>query len=125
VLKTVQANLVPLEDDADGALAGTAQAKLGMSGHVLRQVVDTPVGLPGSRRINLGWFLAGQHEQSSLDVSVVQTWRWALGMVREAIQALLGEPMAPRKGDAHGQTHLLRNGGVGLIGGARRMISAR
>src|SRR3984893_14552707 len=37
VSKTVQANLVPLEDDADGALAGTAQAKLGVAGHVLRQ----------------------------------------------------------------------------------------
>src|ERR1700738_4780193 len=34
VSKTVQANLVPLENDADGALAGTAQAKLGMSGHI-------------------------------------------------------------------------------------------
>src|SRR5438874_12558423 len=49
VSKTVQANLVPLEDDADGALAGTTQAELGMGGHVLRQVVDTPVGLPSSR----------------------------------------------------------------------------
>src|SRR5579859_7734526 len=117
VLKTVQANLVTLENDADGALAGMAQAEFGMSGHVLRQVVDAPVGLPGSRRINLGRLLAGQHEQSSLDVSVVQTWRWALGMVLEAIQALLGEPMAPHKDGAHRQSHLLRNGRVGLIGG--------
>src|SRR5256886_10493764 len=68
VLKTVQANLVPLENDADGALAGTTQAELGMGGHIPRQVFDTPVGLPGSRRINLGRFLAGQHEQSSLDI---------------------------------------------------------
>ncbi len=41
VLKTVQANLVTLENDADGALAGPAQAKLGMGGHVLRQVAYT------------------------------------------------------------------------------------
>jgi len=37
-VKTVQANLVALEDDADGALARLAQADLGMSCHVLRQV---------------------------------------------------------------------------------------
>src|SRR5713101_1418257 len=66
VSKTVQANLVPLENDANGALAGAAQAEFGMGGHVLRQVVDTPVGLPGSRRINFRWFLAGQHQESSL-----------------------------------------------------------
>ena len=58
VSKTVQANLVPLEDDADGALAGMAQTQFGMGGHILRQVVDAPVGLPGSRRIDLGRFLA-------------------------------------------------------------------
>src|ERR1700730_2036483 len=62
VSKTVQANLVPLEDDADGALAGTTQAELWMGGHILRQVVDTPVCLPGSRRVDLGRFLAGQHQ---------------------------------------------------------------
>src|SRR6266853_6786032 len=95
VSKTVQANLVPLEDDADRALAGMAQAELGMGGQVLRQVVDTPVGLPGSRRINLGRFLAGQDQESSLDVGVVLArWR-ALWMVFEAVQALLGEAMAP------------------------------
>src|SRR5436309_11521827 len=35
VSKTVQSNLVPLETDADGALAGAAQAKRGLGGHVL------------------------------------------------------------------------------------------
>src|SRR6266568_8706333 len=54
VSKTVQANLVPLEDDADGALARTTQAQFGVGGHVLRQVFDAPVGLPGPRRIDLG-----------------------------------------------------------------------
>src|SRR5438128_2337440 len=67
VSKAVQANLVPLEDDSDGALAGTAQAEFRMGGHVLREVLDAPVSLPGSRRINLGRFLAGQHQESSLD----------------------------------------------------------
>src|SRR5712671_160050 len=104
VSKTVQANLVPPEDDADGALAGMTQAELGMRGHVLRQVVDTPVGLPGSRRINLGRFLAGQHQESSLDVGVVLAWRWALWTVFKAVQALLGEAMAPDKDRAYGQT---------------------
>src|SRR5437588_5051413 len=77
VLKTVQANLVPLEDDADGALAGTTQAKFRMGGHILSQVIDAPVSLAGTRRINLGRFLAGQHQQSSLDDGVILAWRWA------------------------------------------------
>src|SRR5947209_744336 len=80
VSKTVQANLVPLEDDADGALAGPAQAELGMGGHVLRQVLDAPVGLPSSRRVDLRRFLTGQHQESSLDVGVVLAWRRALAM---------------------------------------------
>src|SRR5207244_11465196 len=101
----------------DGALAGTPETEFGMGGHVLRQVVDTPVGLPGSRRINLGRFLAGQHQESSLDVGVVLArWR-ALWMVFEAVQALLGEAMAPDEDRAYGQTHVLRDGGVGLTGG--------
>src|SRR6266581_1749955 len=117
VSKTVQANLVPLEDDANGALAGAAQAEFGMGGHVLRQVVDTPVGLPGSRRINFRWFLAGQHQESSLDVGVVLAGRWALWTVFEAVQAMLGEAMAPHKDRADGQTHVARDRGVGLTGG--------
>src|SRR5579859_7872251 len=117
VLKTVQANLVPLENDANGALAGSAQAELGMGGHVLRQVVDAPVGLPASGRINLRRRLAGQHQESSLDVSVVQAWRWALWTVFETIQTLLDEAMAPHKDGPHRQAHVLRNRGVGLIGG--------
>src|SRR6266480_5810635 len=76
VSKTVQANLVPLENDADGALAGMTQAEFGMGRHVLRQVLDARVGLPTARRIDLGRFLAGQHQESSLDVGMVQTgWR--------------------------------------------------
>src|SRR5947209_3073447 len=62
VSKTVQANLVPLENEADGALAGMTQTEFGMGRHVLRQVLDAPVGLPTSRRIDLGRFLAGQHQ---------------------------------------------------------------
>src|SRR6266851_5719131 len=117
VSKTVQANLVPLENDADGALAGAAQAKFGMGGHVLRQVLDTPVGLPGTRRINLGRFLAGQHQESSLDVGVVLAWRRALWTVFEAVQAVLGEAVAPHKDCAYGKTHVLRDGSIGLTGG--------
>src|SRR6266581_1594192 len=117
VSKTVQANLVPLEHDADGALAGMAEAKLGMGGHVLRQILDAPVGLPGPRRIDLGGFLAGQHQQPGLDVGMVLTrWR-TLRTVFEAVQAVLGEAMAPDKGRAHGQTHVVRDRGVGLTGG--------
>jgi len=65
VSKTVQANLVPLENDADGALAGTAQAKFGMGGHVLGEILDAPVGLTDAGRIDLGWFLTGQHQQAA------------------------------------------------------------
>src|SRR5712692_4701161 len=117
VSKTVQANLVPLENDADGALTGAAQAKFGMGGHVLGQVLDTPVGLPGTRRINLGRFLAGQHQESSLDVGVVLAWRRALWTVFEAVQAVLGEAVAPHKDCAYGKTHVLRDGSIGLTGG--------
>src|SRR5215204_419119 len=125
VLKTVQANLVPLEHDADRALAGCAEAKFGMRGHVLRQILDAPVGLSGSRRINLGRLLAGQHQESRLDVGVVLTWRWTLGTVVEAVEALLSEPMAPHKDGPHGQTHLLRNAGVGLtVGDAQNNLGA-
>src|SRR5438270_5998275 len=117
VLKTVQANPVPLEDDADGALAGPTQAELGMGGHVLRQILDTPVGLPGSRRINLGRFLARQHQESSLDVGVVLAWRWALWTVFKAVQALVGEAVAPHEDGAYGQIHSVRDRGVGLTDG--------
>src|SRR5262249_43424854 len=117
VLKTVQANLVPLEDDADGALAGTTQAELGMRGHIVRQVLHAPVGLPSSCRIDLGRFLAGQHQESRLDVGVVLAWRWALGMVFEACQSVLREAMAPDKDRAYGQTHVVRDRGVGLTVG--------
>jgi hypothetical protein len=75
------------------------------------------VGLPGSRRINLGRFLAGQHQESSLDVGVVLAWRWALWTVFEAFQAVLAETMAPDKDGAYGQIHLLRDRGVGLTVG--------
>src|SRR5216684_4879484 len=57
VSKTVQANLVPLENDADGALTGAAQAKFGMGGHVLGQVLDAPVSLARTGRVDIGWFL--------------------------------------------------------------------
>src|SRR5919204_5477578 len=117
VLKAVQAHLVPLEDDADGALAGTTQAQFGVGGHVLRQVLDAPVGLPGSRRIHLGRLLAGQHQESSLDVGVVLAWRWTLRTVFETGQALLDEAMAPHEDGTHGETHLARDGGVGLTVG--------
>src|ERR1700730_12419073 len=80
VPKTVQATLVPLENDAECACAGSPQAELGMGSHVLRQVVDAPVGLPSSGRIDLGRFLTGQHQQSSLDVGVILARWWALWM---------------------------------------------
>src|SRR5229473_4308497 len=94
VSKTVQANLVPLENDADGALAGAAQAKFGMGGHVLGQVLDAPVGLTGTGRVDLGWFLTGQYQQPGLDVGMILTrWR-TLGTVFESVQALLGDSRA-------------------------------
>src|SRR3954447_5833544 len=71
VSKTVQANLMPLEDDADGALAGMAQAELGVGGHVLGQIVNAPVRLATSCRIDLGRFLARQDQESCLDIRVV------------------------------------------------------
>jgi len=72
------------------------------------------VRLASPRRIDLGGFLAGQHQQpwpgSRRGIGVAGT----LGTVVEVIQALLSEPMAPHEDGPHGQTHLLRDGSVGL-----------
>jgi hypothetical protein len=114
VSKTVQSELVPLEDDADGALTGTAQAKFGMCGHVLRQVVDAPVGLPGTRWIELGRFLTGQHQQSSLDVGVVLARRRTLRTILESIEAVPSETMTPQPDRPLSQREVLRDAGVGL-----------
>src|SRR5216684_6249248 len=89
------ANLVALENDADRALAGAAQAKLGMGGHILGQVGDTPVSLTDTRRVDLGWLLTGQDQQPGLDVGMILTRWWTLGAVFETIQALVGETVAP------------------------------
>ena len=75
VLKAVQANLVPLEDDTNRAFAGMAHAQFGMGSHVLRQVFDAPVGLPSPRRIDLGGFLAGQPKSRAW----MSAWYWRGG----------------------------------------------
>ena len=81
---------------------------------------------PATRRVDLGRFLAGQHQESSLDVGVVLAWRWALRTVFEAVQAVLGEAMAPDKDRADGQPHVLRDRWRRSDRSAtRRMISAR
>src|SRR4051812_39621974 len=116
VSKTVQANLVPLEDDADGAFAGMAQAQFGVGGQELRQVVDAPVGLSSSAGINLRRLLASQDQKSGLDVSVVLAWWWTFGMVLQAIQPLLGETMAPQPDGADRQAQVLSDGAIGLAG---------
>src|SRR5262249_8401264 len=59
-------------------------------------------------------FLTGQDQQSRLDVRTILAWRWTLGTVLEAGQALLGEPVAPQEDRPDGQTHLVRDGGVRL-----------
>src|SRR5919201_3833743 len=117
VLKAVQANLVPLEHDANSAFAGTPQAQFGMGGHVLRQVLDAPVGLPGSARINLGRLLTGQHQEPSLDLRRVATGRWALGTVLETVQALLQKATPPHPDGALGEAEFLGNAGIGLTSG--------
>src|SRR5207244_4386617 len=117
VSKTVQANLVALENDADGAFTGAAQAKFGMGGHVLGQVLDAPVGLTGTGRVDLGWLLTGQDQQPGLDVGGIQTGRWTLGAVFEAVQALLGEAVTPEPDGPLGQTHVLGDGRIGLTRG--------
>src|SRR5215471_3291188 len=114
VSKTVQSEFVPLEDDANRALAGMAQAKFGMSGHVLGQVLDTPMGLPSSRGIHVGGFLASQDQQPRLHVGLVLAWRRAFGAILEAVESMLSEAMAPQPDRPLRQTHLLGNAGVGL-----------
>jgi hypothetical protein len=85
VSKTVQANLVSLENDADGAFAGTAEAKFGMGGHVLGEILDAPVGLTDAGRIDLGGFLTRQHQHARLDVGMILTRRWTLGTIFETV----------------------------------------
>src|SRR5207245_5397607 len=115
--KTVQANLVALENDADGAFTGAAQAEFGMSGNILGQRLDAPVGLAGAGRVDLGWLLTGQDQQSGLDVGMVLTrWR-TLGTVFESVQALRGEAVTPQPDGALRQTHVLGDGGIGLTFG--------
>src|SRR5450759_4631418 len=79
VSKTVQANLVPLENDADGALGGPAQAKFGLGGHFLVLFLDSPLALTDSCLIDLCWFLTRQHQHALLDVGMILTRRWTLG----------------------------------------------
>src|ERR1700694_225819 len=117
VSKTVQANLVPLENDADSALAGTAQAKFGMSGHVLGEILDAPVGLTDAGRIDLGWFLTGQAQQPGLDVGMILTRRWTLGTIFETVQAVRGKAVAPEPDGAFGETQVSGDGGIGLTRG--------
>ena len=125
VLKAVQANLVPLEDDADGALAGLTQAQFGVGSHVLRQVLDAPVGLSGSARIDLGRLLTGQHQQPGLDLGRVATWWWALGTILEPVQALLQEATPPHPDGALGQAEVVSDLGIGLpSGGAQDELRA-
>src|SRR5215471_10787476 len=117
VLKTVQANLVALENDADGALAWMPEAEFGMGGHVLGQVLDGPVGLPDACRIDLRGCLAGQHQQARLDIGVILARRWTLGPVFEPIQTLFDKAVAPDEDGADSQTHFAGNGRVGLVVG--------
>src|SRR5262249_51476830 len=117
VLKTVQANLVPLEDDADGALARMPEAEFGVGGHVLGQVLDGPVGLPDACRIDLRGCLAGQHQQARLNIGVILARRWTLGPVFEPIQTLFDKAVAPDEDGADSQTHFAGNGRVGLVVG--------
>jgi hypothetical protein len=125
VSKAVQANLVPLEDDANGAFAGMPQAQFGMGGHVLGQVLDAPVGLPESARIDLGGFLTGQHQQASLDLSGVPAWGWTLGTVLEPVQAPLQETTPPHPDGAVGQAEFIGDLGIGLpSGGAQDDLRA-
>jgi len=114
VSKTVQANLVSLENDADGAFAGTAQAKFGMGGDVLGQVPGRPVRLTGTGRVDLGWFLTRQDQQPGLDVGMVLTRRRTLGTVFESVPALLGEAVTPEPDGPLGQTHVVGDGSIGL-----------
>src|SRR5215204_3576167 len=114
VSKTVQSELVPLEHGANGALAGMAETQFRMGRHVVGQVLDAPVGLAGTGRVNRRWLLTREDQQSGLDVGMVLArWR-ALGSIREAIQALLSEALTPHPDRPLSHADGLRNGGIGL-----------
>jgi len=99
----VQANLVLLDNDADGAFARTAQAKFRVAGNELGQIVDAPMGLTSTGLVDLARLLTGQDQQACLDVSRVQPSWWTLWAVFEAVQPLFGEAVAPEPDGAFGQ----------------------
>ena len=67
-------------------LLGWPRPSSGWAARYMRHVVDAPMGLPAPRRIDLGWFLARQHQEARLDVGVVLARRRALRAVLESIQ---------------------------------------
>src|SRR5690348_18353206 len=86
VSKTVQTDVMALEDDADRALAGCAQTQFGMLGHVLaRSVIDqcvcparvgsTSAGLWPARAGRLAWISAGYWRGGGYLGRIVRTAR--------------------------------------------------
>ncbi len=107
VSKTVQAQLMALQNDADGTLSRRTEAQLRMVSDVLSQGLNSPVRLPSPARIHFGWFLTRQDHQLSLDVGAIQTWWRTLRSIREAIKSSLREAAPPLPDDAHHQAEFV------------------
>ena len=125
VSKTVQANLVLLEDDADGAFAGMAQAQFWVGGHILRQVVDAPVGLPGPAGSTSDGFWQASTRSRAWMSAWYRRGGGHLGRSLSPSRRCLGETTAPQPDGADRQTQLLGDGAIDLtVSGAQDDLRA-
>src|SRR5437763_2836015 len=114
--KTVQAQVVRLEDAPHGALAGRAQAQLGVRLDVLRQVGDRPVRLPLPAQ--LGGRLARQDDDGRLLGGGIAAGRRAVRAIPQPGQPLGGKALPPVLHGVPGHAQRRGNGRVArAVGG--------
>src|SRR5256714_9273566 len=108
--KTVQAQVVRLEDAPHGARAGRAQAQVGVRLDVLRQVGDRPVRLPHPAQ--LGGGLARQDHNGCLLGGGIAAGRGTVRAIAQPSPALRGKAIPPVLHGVAGQTQRRGNGRV-------------
>src|SRR5712692_4064469 len=122
--KTVQAQLVRLDNGANRALLGGSHAQLGMLANVGRQIGDGPVGLAVPAQI--GRFLTGQQDDLGLNLRAVEARRRVMRPIHQAVETLGGEAVASVLG---GMGHDAQGGGNVFVllarGGAQDNLRAQ
>src|SRR5438105_5357308 len=116
--KAVQAQVVRLEDAPHGALAGRAQAQVGVRLDVLGQIGDRPVRLPLPAQS--GGRLAGQDHDGRLLRGVIAAGRGAVRAIPQPGQPLRGKAVPPVLHGVAGHAQRRGNGRVArALGGAQ------